>query len=121
MIPSFNQQSSKNIGVLEDTLLRLVQSLPKGTLAKYGYSCADAAVKNLNIRKVPGLVALPNIKRSDYEKDVLQLVPDNVLFEENLCSSAALYQAIQEKIRDKIMSRHGQKKSKIISLLDYLE
>ena len=81
MIPSFNQQSSKNIGVLEDTLLRLVQSLPKGTLAKYGYSCADATVKNLNIRKVPGLVALPNIKRSDYEKDVLQLVPDNVLFE----------------------------------------
>ena len=70
MIPSFNQQSSKNIGVLEDTLLRLVQSLPKGTLAMHGYSCADAAVKNLNIRKVPGLVALPNIKRSDYEKDV---------------------------------------------------
>ena len=87
MIPSFNQQSSKNIGVLEDTLLLLVQSLPKGTLAKYGYSCADAAVKNLNIRKVPGLVALPNIKRSDYEKDILQLVPDNVLFEDNLSSS----------------------------------
>ena len=106
MIPSFNQQSSKNIGVLEDTLLRLVQSLPKGTLAKYGYSCADAAVKNLNIRKVPGLVALPNIKRSDYEKDVLQLVPDNVLFEENLCSSAALYQVIQEKI-GKARENHG--------------
>ena len=70
MIPSFNQQSSKNIGVLEDTLLRLVQSLRRGTLAKYGYSCADAAIKSLNIRKVPGLVALPNIKRSDYEKEM---------------------------------------------------
>ena len=99
MILSFQQQSSKNIGVLEDTLLRLVQSLSRGTLARYGYKCAEAAIKSLNIRKVPGLVALPNIKRSDYEKDVLQLVPDNVLFEDNFSSTADLYQAFKEKIR----------------------
>ena len=99
MIPQFQQQSSKNIGVLRDTVLRLARSLPDEMLSKYGYSSAQEIVKSLNIPRVPGLVALPNIRRGNFTEDILQHMTENVLFQENFASPEALCKAIQEKIQ----------------------
>ena len=99
MIPQFQQQSSKNIGVLEETVLRLAGSLPDETLAKYGCSSATEIVKSLNIRRVPGLVALPNTQRDKFEEEVLQHMSDNVLFQEDFSSPEALCKALQDMIQ----------------------
>ena len=98
MIAEFQRQSSKNMGMVEDTILRLSESLPSELLSKHGP--ARKIAKGLNISKIPGLVALPETERGKFDKEILNMTNiDNILFKEDFLSADALFAAIEEKVQ----------------------